>query len=248
MSTTQSSEPTALLRAGLTLVAALMLSAACLTGCSAIKKEVEKKILGKNYSSLTSFTSKVKAPTSYEVTYVTTGRAPATIELAAAPPNSFFFEAKQSNGSVTEIVESAKGEYFCSPPSSSSKNWSCTRFGGASATAYKAMFDVYTGDFWNKVITGYAFLAPAIGVKFKSTSMNINGFSMSCIDVEHTSSVPGGTFCVTSQGLLGYVKATNESTSFEIKSFTASPSSSLFQTPAGATITTLPTTPTTTSS
>jgi hypothetical protein len=49
---------------------------------------------------------------------------------------------------------------------------------------------------------------------------------------------------VTSEGILGYVSVSAKSADFEIKSYSASPPASLFALPAGATVTTLPTTTT----
>ena len=54
----------------------------------------------------------------------------------------------------------------------------------------------------------------------------MNGFSMSCVDFV-APGVPGtSTICTTSQGILGYVKVAGESTSFEIKSYSSTPSGS----------------------
>jgi len=51
--------------------------------------------------------------------------------------------------------------------------------------------------------------------------------------------VPGtSTICSTAQGILGYVKVASDSTSFQITNYSPSPSASLFQVPAGATVTT----------
>ena len=57
---------------------------------------------------------------------------------------------------------------------------------------------------------------------------------------------PGtSTICTTPQNILGYVKVAEGSTTFEITNYSGSPDASLFQLPPGATITTVPTTPTT---
>jgi hypothetical protein len=69
----------------------------------------------------------------------------------------------------------------------------------------------------------------------------VNGFAMQCVDFQ-ASGVPGtSTICTTAQGILGYVKVAADATSFEIKSYSSSPPSSLFEPPPGATITALPT-------
>jgi hypothetical protein len=68
--------------------------------------------------------------------------------------------------------------------------------------------------------------------------MSLNGFNMNCVDLV-ASGVPGtSTICSTSQGILGYVKVASDSTSFQIKSYSTSPPSSLFELPPGAKVTT----------
>jgi hypothetical protein len=90
-------------------------------------------------------------------------------------------------------------------------------------------------------------VAGLAGDKVTTSTMSVNGFSMSCVDLM-AHGVPGtSTICSTQQNILGYVKVAQDSTSFEITNYSGSPSSSLFQLPPGATVTTVtaPTTPTT---
>ena len=69
--------------------------------------------------------------------------------------------------------------------------------------------------------------------------MSLNGFDMNCVDLVRQGREPGtSTICTTSQGILGYVKVAADSTSFQITNYSSSPSSSLFQLPPGATVTT----------
>ena len=68
--------------------------------------------------------------------------------------------------------------------------------------------------------------------------MTVNGFSMHCVDFVAAGVAGKSTICTTAQGILGYVKVASESTSFQIKSYSTSPSASVFQLPAGAKITT----------
>ena len=74
--------------------------------------------------------------------------------------------------------------------------------------------------------------------------MTVNGFSMSCVDLVAPGEPGTSTICTTSEGILGYVKVAGDSTSFEIKSYSSTPSDSLFQLPPGAKITIPPTTTT----
>jgi hypothetical protein len=74
----------------------------------------------------------------------------------------------------------------------------------------------------------------------------VNGFPLSCVVVNGGKQNPGtSTWCETSTGILAYVQAASNGTAFELKSYTTSPTSSLFALPAGATVSTIPPTPTT---
>ena len=102
----------------------------------------------------------------------------------------------------------------------------------------------YTPSHWVTFLKDFSLAAGFAGDQVSSSSMTVNGFSMSCVDFV-ASGVPGkSTICTTSQGILGYVKVASESTSFEIKSYSSSPSASLFQLPPGAKVILPPTTTT----
>jgi hypothetical protein len=73
----------------------------------------------------------------------------------------------------------------------------------------------------------------------------VNGFPVQCVDFVAPGIAGTSTICTTAQGILGYVKVAGDATSFEIKSYSSSPATSLFEPPAGATITAV-TTPTAT--
>jgi hypothetical protein len=83
--------------------------------------------------------------------------------------------------------------------------------------------------------------AKAAGGQVSYSSKSVNGLSLSCVSVTGATNEKGtGTFCVTSQGVLGYVSWTGttaaDAGSFEITSFSTT-------VPAGEF--TLPATPTT---
>ena len=135
----------------------------------------------------------------------------------------------------------SSGEYACTPPTSSSGSWQCEKLSGANETAENKIFDLYTPAHWKTFLSDFALAAGFAGDKVSSSNMSVNGFSMSCVDLV-APGVPGtSTICTTSQGILGYVKVASESTSFELKSYSSSPSSSLFQLPPGAKVTVPPT-------
>lgn len=239
-------------RGGRTAVVAVLVSATGLglTGCGAITKAIVNRAThGALYgnSVLNSFTSKVKNgdAVAYDVTYETTGSSPSTIEYAEQPPNEFSYMGSGSGGSgQAKIIENSTGEYYCDQGSSGSGSgsaWTCLKLAATDSTTYQDLFQFYTGSYWLTILEAYSTVAGLTGVKIRSTSMTVNGFKMSCIVVSGGQGNTGtSTYCVTAQGILGYVSSSGDTSNFEIKSYSATPAASLFQLPAGATITTLP--------
>jgi hypothetical protein len=111
------------------------------------------------------------------------------------------------------------------------------------------MYALYSGSYWIDFLRIYSAVAALHGVTIGSSTMSVNGFSLQCADVTSGSGKSATTskWCVTSQGILGYVSVSQKSADFEIKSYTSSPAASLFALPAGSTITTIPTVPPSTS-
>jgi hypothetical protein len=186
----------------------------------------------------------------YAVTYETTGSSPSTVQYAADPPTDFAYISPGTNGSGgQEIVQNSSGFYNCSQNSSSSGSssgaWQCVKISAAQQNSYLGLFQFYTGAYWYTILNAYSSFAAVEGVKITSKSMSVNGFNLNCVVISGSAGSTqngngNGTFCVTSQGILGYVASQGSSSVFEIKSYTSSPAPSLFQLPAGATITTLP--------
>jgi hypothetical protein len=242
----------------LTLVAAAVVAAASLgaAGCSAIGKaktavktghNIEQNIEA-NKATINTFTANMKSSESatFEATYVTTGKSPATIVYAVQPPKGLAFtetpshHAKGTVGRVN-IVANSTGEYFCTPPSGSSSTWSCEKASALDAQDENKLFDIYTPAHWVGFLKGFSLAAGFAGDKVTSSSKKVNGFPMSCVDFRATGVKGVSTICTTSQGILGYVKVASDATSFELKSYSATPASSLFQLPAGAKVTAIPT-------
>jgi hypothetical protein len=229
-----------------TIAAALAAAAFTVSSCSAIDKikSTVHDIRG-NKATIDAFTTKLQHPaTTFEATYTTTGSAPASVVYAVQPPTGVAFDLTPSGGSgdtsPVHLVANGSGEYACTH----SSGWSCQRLQTLSAADENNIFDFYTPQHWVNFLKGFALAAGFAGDKVTTSTMSINGFSMSCVDLK-TPGVSGlSTICSTSQGLLGYVKVAQDSTSFEITNFTTSPDASLFQLPPGAKVTTV-TTPTT---
>jgi hypothetical protein len=231
--------------------ATLALAAVSMTGCASIVKSVVNKathgLIGGN-AALNAFTGKVQNSETaiYDVTYEITGSSPATIEYSADPPHDWGLNSTASSGSF-RIFQNSAGIDYCTQESSGA-TWSCASVPGTEKSSYEGLYQLYTGAYW---VDALNLLSPFIGLtglKVEDKSMTVNGFDLSCIVVSgapkgsttEAGSSSDGTFCVTSQGILGYISA-NSGANFEIKSYSTSPNSSLFQEPAGATMVTLPT-------
>jgi len=234
-------------RAGL-LAAALVVGALGLAGCSAISA-VQKAIhtVEGNKATIDAFTRKIQStPASpFEATYVTTGASPATVVYAVSPPKGLAFtDTPTGSGAVSvDIVVNSTGEYSCQPPSAGG-SWTCQKLDPVSASTENQIFDFYTPSHWIGFLQDFSLAAGFAGDKVSQSTMSVNGFPMSCVDFVASGVAGTSTICTTAQGILGYVNVASDSTSFEIKNYTTSPSASLFQTPPGATITQI-TTPTT---
>jgi len=239
------------------VAAGLALSGAAFTGCgivSAVKKVAQD--VESNRSIIHAFTTKIAAGENktFEATYATTGSSPTTIVYAIDPPTGLTFKETPAGSSASsptvDVIVNSSGEYACSQSGSgagSSSAWSCEKLPATNATTENKIFDFYTPAHWVGFLRDFSLAAGIAGDKVSASTMTVNGFPMSCVDFR-ASGVPGtSTICSTSQGILGYVKVASDSTSFQIKSYSASPQASLFELPPGAKVTTvtIPTTSTT---
>jgi hypothetical protein len=230
------------------VASALLVIGVGLTGCSIVNKvkNVAHAVEG-NKATIDAFTTKMQSgqPPNFEVTYVTTGSAPAKIVYAVQAPKGLAFTDTPSGGTnatSVDIIVNSSGEYSCSagsPPS-------CERVQSANQATENEIFDFYTPAHWVTFLRDFSIAAGFAGDKVTSSSMTVNGFAMSCVDFVASGVVGTSTICTTPQGILGYVKVASDATSFEITNFSTSPSASLFQLPAGAKITTVQTPTTTT--
>jgi hypothetical protein len=222
---------------------ALMLSGFGLTGCGVVRAVNKvRNAVDSNRGIIDQFTSNLKSggATTFEATYKTNGTSPSTIVYAVKPPKGLAFKDSQSGGadgvSNVDIIVNSSGEYSCSPPSSGAQ-WTCQKLGAAKAAVQNKIFGFYTPSHWVSFLRDFSLAAGFAGDKVSSSSMTKNGFSMHCVDFR-AAGVPGtSTICTTSQGILGYVKVASSSTTFELKSYSGSPSASLFKLPPGAKVT-----------
>jgi hypothetical protein len=233
------------------LVASLVAIGAVATGCTALNKvKQEVHNLDSNRATVNSFTQNLQSTkdTPFEATYTTTGSSPATVVYAVDPVSgglAFHETQTGSSASNIEVIVNASGEYTCNQ-SGSGGAWSCQKLGQAEAVTENQIFDIYTPSHWVSFLKGVSLVAGLAGDTVTSSSMSLNGFDMSCVDLVARGVSGTSTICSTSQGILGYVKVASNSTSFQITNFSSSPAPSLFELPPGATVTTVTTVTTST--
>jgi hypothetical protein len=235
------------------LVAAVVAVGVLGTGCSIINKvKTTVHDVEGNKATIDAFTQKMSnaPPVPFEATYTTTGSSPATVVYATDPTTKdvlFHLTQTGQSASNTQFIVNSSGNYFCTQGSSGS-SWSCNKLDKASAADQENIVDFYTPSHWVNFLKGVSLVAGIAGDKVTNSTMSLNGFNMSCVDLVAQGVAGTSSICTTQQNILGYVKVAQDSTSFQLTNYSGSPSASLFQLPAGATITqvTLPTTTTTT--
>jgi len=226
------------------LMAALLAVGALATSCSVVSKvKQDVHTVESNKSTMDSFTQGLQSTkdTAFEATYTTSGGSRATIVYAVDPSSgglAFHETQTGSNPSNIQLIVNSSGEYKCSSPSASGGPWSCQKLGTADAATENKIFDVYTPSHWISFLKGVSLVAGLAGDKVTTSTMSVNGFDMNCVDLVAKGQPGTSTICSTSQGILGYVSVASESTTFQITSYSSSPSASLFQLPPGATVTT----------
>jgi hypothetical protein len=223
--------------------AVAMLAALGLAGCGVAKgaKSVENNVSA-NKAIIDQFTSTIKSGTTpFQATYATTGHSPLTVVYAVRPPHELAFRETESGGAGRlDIVGNASGEYACLPPTTagSASAWSCQKLGTASAAIQNQIFAFYTPAHWVAFLKGLSLAAGIAGSKISSSDQTVNGFKMHCVDFRASGTTGAGRICTTAQGILGYVKVAPDPDSFQLTSYSPTPSAALFRLPPGAKITT----------
>jgi len=238
---------------GRVALAFALLGAFGLTACGAVTRadNIVHAVRG-DKATIDTFTDTIKSGEGavFEAVYASSGPSPATVVYAVKPPKGLAFENTPSGGTAVgrvDVIVNPSGEYSCSwsVAHMSAPRWECTKLAAASAVSENQIFDFYTPAHWIKFLRGFSLAAGLAGDSVTSSTMTVNGFSMTCVDFR-APGVPGlSTICTTRQGVLGYVKVASDATTFEIERFSASPADALFQLPPGALVTSLPS-PTTT--
>jgi hypothetical protein len=235
-------------RSSAVLFILLCITGIALSGCGVVKAIEHKAVTriaddltGRN-KVMTAFTTKINtsANSSYEATYVTTGSSPATVTFATSPPSDFLFDGSST---TSRLIQNSTGSYTCLK--STSGGSTCTKLSSSTFDTAKLAYALYSGKYWVTFLKVYSTIGGLAGVTITASSMTVNGYPLSCVVVSGGKQNPGtSTWCETSTGILAYVQAASNGTAFELRSYSANPPASLFSLPAGATVNTLPTTPT----
>jgi hypothetical protein len=220
------------------------LAGVALTGCSVIgaAKKVATTVQG-NSAVINLFTTNLSSgqPTSFEVTYKTTGATPSKIVYAVRPPNELAFYETQTGsvgsaglGNFRLIVNSA-GEYVCTQVAST---WTCQKLPKSGSNSQRTLLDFYTPAHWINFLKAFSLAAGFAGDKVTSSSAAVNGFTLQCVDYT-AAGIPGKSrICSTPEHLLDLVQVAGTSTGFEITAYSSSPAAALFALPPGAKVTT----------
>ena len=150
-----------------------------------------------------------------------------TLTIAQQSPNSVF--SGVSGPDTFEFLTIGTKSYLCSH---AVNKWICLNGGKSNPEA--ALFDLYQPG---KYLPYVQAAVNKAGAHATYSTKTVNGFQLSCVSVTGAPHENGtGTFCVTSQGVLGYVSYTGTSPSqngsFEITSYSTTVPASEFVLPA----------------
>jgi hypothetical protein len=167
----------------------------------------------------------------YLITEASTGKTE-TVTFAQSPPKS---SVVTSNGSFfldgTSITE-------CQGSGSSA---TCTSLPSSLSSAFTGITNLFSPSVITNTLRGVqaSVAANADGYEVSKSSGTYGGQASNCITVKGTSEPTPVTYCgSTSSGVLTYLNANGNTVT--LQAYSASPPSSSFAPPAGATITTLP--------
>jgi hypothetical protein len=220
---------------------ATLAAVVALTGCSVVRSiNNVRHGIDSNRAAIKTFTQGLKAGESsaFSATYVTTGSSPTKIVYSVQPPHevSFRQSGTGSDSSQLDLVSNSSGEYSCTSAAANT-GWTCMKLGRAQAIAQNELVSLYTPSHWITFLETFSVAAGFAGDKVTDSARTVNGISMRCVDFTAKGVKGRSTICSTQQNILGYVKVAGNPTSFELKSYTASPPAALFTLPPGAKIT-----------
>jgi hypothetical protein len=153
------------------------------------------------------------------------------LEIAAQAPSTFAYIVTTPTGKE-DIFGDATTTTSCSQKSGASAS-TCEQLPSSIGSSLTSSLGVFTGKYWSEA------LAATAGHGATVSSMTVGGQSSQCLTYSPSSTVDG-EICVTGAGVLSYVKDLKSGYTMSLTSYSSSPSASLFQTPAGATVSTVP--------
>ncbi len=157
-----------------------------------------------------------------------------SLTIAEQPPDSLFGGTTTSG--TFKLITLGTKSYICAGGAGAG----ATCFSEATEASLADLFALYQPNYY---LPYFKAAAKAGGAQVSYSSKSVNGFSLSCVTVAGATNEKGtGTFCVTDQGVLGYVSWTGATAasagSFEITSYSTTVPSGEFTLPA--TPTTIP--------
>jgi hypothetical protein len=149
------------------------------------------------------------------------------------PPRRLF-----KSGSA-EMIENGSKSYYCTTDSSPAN---CIVYASAGASPLASIMSVYdAATYVDNMKSWQGIMASGIaGFHLRFSAETFAGQPSQCATWQYQETAK---YCVTDKGLLAYVGGTSSSgteSSFELTNYSASPSTSDFDLPKGATFTTIP--------
>lgn len=182
--------------------------------------------------SLSSFAQQIQSGvhTIFKAVYTASGAGTSgTYTIEQAPPKSLF---KTSDG---EVLATGSATYYCS----TAAPVTCVNAGGsAGVNPLAALTQVFSATPIENAIQQAEAEAAAHTQGFNASfsTQSFGGLSSDCVTL--TSASQTAKYCATKSGVLTY--SGTSTSSFQLTSYSSSPSPSDFQVPAGATVQTVP--------
>ncbi|MHB8325398.1 MAG: hypothetical protein ACYDEA_12130 [Candidatus Dormibacteria bacterium] len=160
------------------------------------------------------------------------GAEPASMTLTIAVDGSNAkFGVQSATGSNFEEISTAGGSVFCTQGAAGP--WFCFHAAAGAGAGLASIAAVYApGHLLTTVQAAVA--AETSGGQITTSSRTLNGVSMSCLTLAgHPGVITGATYCITSQGVLGYAASAGPpASSMTLLSFSTSIPSGEFTPPA----------------
>ena len=167
----------------------------------------------------------------FKVVYeMSSGGTTQQVTFAQSPPKSAVITKDAS------VISDGTKTISCSGTGS---EVTCIDLGSGISSPVAAITSLFDAKVVRSMIKGFEAqsVAKAAGVTIEESTKEIAGGTSSCVTVT-TKGSKAGTWCVTAQGLVSYVQTPDSS--LTLVSYTTDVPASVFETPAGATVMTIP--------